>query len=271
MVRPMLGNQCLVALFCCLALTQAWALNPSAVECGIESKVMTPANISLNFLHVYTEAFTRPISEATGCKAHLTIAKSLSNLLELSKQGLYGSMLVPSAYVPNLRKVGYELLLTGPSLVGVLVVNKQSKINNLHDVKGQNVLIYDHLSHSSLIWRKWLRDGKLPRDFANVIYGGTLDSILWDVLEGKASSAVTIGELLKNMPENVLDRLRIVKSERMKQTSAFLVKASLSPQLKTRILERMRTSKYYQWPDHKPDILVADKIMDAQIKGQLGL
>lgn len=265
-----MARKLFMALVYCMML-QIMAVNASGSECGIEAKVMTPGNISLNFMHVYNEAFTRPISEATGCKAQLTIAKSLSHLLELSKQGEHGSMLVPSAYVPYLRKLGYELLLTGPALVEILVVNKQSKINSLGDLKGQNVLIYDPLSHSTLVWRKWLRDENLPNDFANVVYGGTLDSVLWDVLEGKASSAVTIKDFLRNMPGKVMDRLRIVKSEQMKQTSAFLVKANFSSQLKTRILERMRTSKYYRWPDHKPNLLVPDKIMDAQIKARLGL
>lgn len=133
----------------------------------------------------------RVIEKATGHKVSVVLTREFSRLEQDMKAGKsHFVMARPSDYpARGVRDYGYQLVSTmNPEGHCYILVNKDSPLKTVQDLKGKRLLFPEKVSYMSKFCRAALRDQGIDVEKEKVTYMREQDAVAWSVEKGVADA-----------------------------------------------------------------------------------
>ncbi|WP_126456172.1 phosphate/phosphite/phosphonate ABC transporter substrate-binding protein [Sulfuriflexus mobilis] len=152
------------------------------------------------------------LAEETGIYLQIKTYPSFRQFLDALRNGEPDfSYLAPYHLVLARRTQDYEPLLrdAAKQLVGLLLVRKDSAINNIHELQGKTIAFPSpNAFAASLYMQAWLRK-EVGLDF-EALYVGTHDNVYRHVIRGQVDAGSGVNSTLANQPPRLQAHLRVL-------------------------------------------------------------
>ena len=135
----------------------------------------------------------------------------------------------------------------------------------MSDLKGKRILLHDELHYTSVIWRQWQQKAKLKSDQVEMLYGDTLDGIIWQLHNNEADAAITASVFLEVMSPKVDAEFSIIKTMMIDQAAVILVHKDVPTNIKQNIKMSLMGVEDFNWSE-QPSKLTADAVLDEKIR-----
>ena len=208
------------------------------------SSVLSPTETIL-----YYRTIANYLGEKLNRPAILIQRKSYNEINNLMIKGGADIAFFPTgAYITNRDFEGIEAIamqerMGVPYYYGYIVVNSESNIDSIDDLKGKNIAFTDPTSYSGFLFFENLLEklGETPEHFLsqyNFTYNheNTLNAVVNKIVDGAAVNSLAFDRAMLKQPE-LVNRLKIItKSERV-GTGPIVVRSNLSDEEKKVITE----------------------------------
>jgi len=187
--------------------------------------------------------FIMYLSEKTGYKIKLNVAKSYEEVVDIAKKGDADVIwTATNHYVENIDEFGDYTPIFRPvrhgndKYRGIIITSNKSNINEMKDLKGKVFAFTDINSTSGYILPKALLENKYSIDiysfFSDIKYLGSHDSVIENVYYGK----VDAGAVFEDAPETILKErkngVRILDRTEYILNEPIIVKKDISEKFK---------------------------------------
>lgn len=195
----------LIALF--LSVPPASAAEPPALEIGIWPYMSTQALLTLYHpLQRYLEhGLQKPVLFVTAPDQRAFVGRTLKGEYRFVITAPHFARLAQkeAGYVPMLRPKR--------DMVSLLLVNKNSAIRSVDDLRGKTVTLPEKVTLVAILTMQMLRENGLePGRDIKVRYAASHNSAMLDVLRGESAAAATAATILDQMPEKDRGSFRIL-------------------------------------------------------------
>ena len=153
------------------------------------------------------------LSETLEQPVTMTTASDFLSFIDNTSQGQYDFILT----APHLARLaekesGYQRVLRTRSKVqGIYLVNKNSGIERLEQLKDKKIMIAQRVSVLFKLSEKQLKDhGLLDGKNISIMETRTHNNAMWAPLRGEADAAVTGARLFNSLDHEYKDRLKII-------------------------------------------------------------
>lgn len=179
----------------------------AVLEIGIWPYMSTQALLTLYHpLQIYLEhRLQRPVFFVT--------APDQKIFVERTQQGEYRFVITAPHFARLAQKdAGYVPMLRAKrGLSGVLVVDKNSSIQSVGELRGKTVVLPDRLTIIAMLSLQTLRaNGLQPERNVTVRYAVSHNSAVLAVLRGEGAAAATTATVLDQMPDKVKNGVKIL-------------------------------------------------------------
>ena len=189
-------------------------------------------------LHTIWNPILEHLSKLTGFQFKLITASSIEDFEKAFMNGEYDfAYMNPYHFILANKLQGYLPLVrdVGKKLQGILVVNKDSGIDNVSQLQGKIIAFPSpNALGASLQMRQELVD-----DFSMSIkpsYVNNHDSVYINVLLGEEIAGGGVEKTLKQQPLRYQDALKIIHKTRAVPPHPLVVKASISRQIRDKVI-----------------------------------
>jgi phosphonate transport system substrate-binding protein len=180
---------------------------PPPLKIGVVPYLSTRALINSYqpLRHFLQNSFGRPVEvyTATGFKA----------FFESTDEGAFDLIVTPAhfARIAQIDKGFVPLVRYSTGGRGLFVVPQQSRMKDIHDLRGQTIAVPDRLSLAAILCVEYLRQNSLRSgtDF-KLLETASFNSAVLIVQKGEAAAAISAPGALAQMPDDLRDSVRIL-------------------------------------------------------------
>lgn len=143
----------------------------------------------------------------------LVTAPDFRTFAERTQRGEYRYVITAPHFARLAQKeAGYQpMLAVKAKLVAIAVVEKNSPLRNVAELRGKTVAIPDPLTIVSMLGTQLLRaNGLVPGEDVTLRPALSHNSAVLSVLHGESAAAFTAATLLKQMPEEIKSGVRVL-------------------------------------------------------------
>ena len=202
-----------------LAVPSLPAHAEKALEIGIWPYMSTQALITAYHpMQVYLEQrLHRPVFFVTAPDQRTFVARTQHGEYQFAITAPHFARLAQqeAGYVPMLRE--------NRNSAGVFLVEKNSPIHSVGELRGKTITLTDRITMIAILSLQALRDNGLePGRNVTVRYAVSHNSAVLDMLRGESDAAATGTTILKQMPDNIKDRVKVLAKTRETMPAVYL-------------------------------------------------
>lgn len=221
------------------------------------------------FLESFLQEEIKVIQSISDCDPIIISTNSYSDMLRHFREHEYDIAFIPSLYAPYVSQIGYERLLSGFDIVGLIVVRSDSDIYTLKDIQHHKVLMNDEFSQATADWYSRIHAGDVSH-LSTLSFGGKMETLLYQLLNKQADVTFSIEALFNKLSPEFQSKLRIIDKKNGKKSASIMIGKGLSSE------DRKRMSNLFlhasnRWTIDKPETYYVPEAMHLKILNKLGI